>query len=112
MRCGQQLWAIISKIFDTQIGESLDSIGRFWLSNKRNTVINMISSAACWSIWKLRNDVYFQRNHWLSTEILLHKVARMAQNWSILCNQDTRAILMEKISELKVQAGMVLWLPK
>jgi len=63
----RRLWAVLSSIFDVQLGGSLDSISKFWLSNKRNGVLNMFTSAAVWKIWKLRNDICFQRTMWKST---------------------------------------------
>lgn len=107
----KQLWCCLSKVFQVQLGGSLDSIGRFWLSNRENGVLNMISSAAFWSIWKLRNDVCFQRCNWRGMDILLHKVVSVAQNWLILCREDKRASLQVKIGEIKALAGQVLWLP-
>lgn len=37
------------RFFSVQLGDSLDSIGNFWLSNKRNGILNMITAAAIWS---------------------------------------------------------------
>lgn len=37
----QQLWAILSKIVEVQLGGSVDSIGKIWLSNKRNGILKV-----------------------------------------------------------------------
>ena len=55
----RQLWVVLSVVFDVQLGGSLESIGKFCLSNKRNGVLNMFTSATLWSLWKLRNDICF-----------------------------------------------------
>jgi hypothetical protein len=107
----KQLWCCLSKIFQVHLGDSLDSVGRFWLSNKQNGVLNMVSSAAFWSVWKLRNDICFQRTKWKGMDILLHKVASLVQNWIILCREEKRVTLQAKIGKIKVLAGQVLWLP-
>lgn len=60
----RQMWSELSQVFDIHIGCSLDEIGKFWLSNKRNCVLNMVIGAALWSLWKLRNDICCQRNGW------------------------------------------------
>lgn len=61
----KQFWAIISDAV---------GIGTYWLSNKKHTVLNMVSSAVLWSIYKLRNDIYFQNIGWRSIEMLTFRV--------------------------------------
>ena len=46
----KQLWEVLSSIFGIQLGNSLDNIGKFWLSNKRNGVLNICTYAAVWSL--------------------------------------------------------------
>jgi hypothetical protein len=46
----KQCWCIISDILGYSVGENMLDIGKFWLSNKRHCVVNMISSAVIWSI--------------------------------------------------------------
>lgn len=55
----QQLWSVLSSIFDISLGDSIESIGKLWLSNKRNGVLNVFTSASLWRLWKLRNDICF-----------------------------------------------------
>lgn len=56
----KQLWVELTMIFDIPLGNALDSVGTFWLSNKRISVLNMITSATLWSLWKLRNDMLLE----------------------------------------------------
>ena len=55
----RQCWRIVSDILGYQVIESMLNIGKFWLSNKRHCIVNMITSAVIWSVWKLRNDLCF-----------------------------------------------------
>jgi len=45
----KQMWTILSSIFYVQLGDYIDSIGKVWLNNKRNVILNMCTSA----IWCL-----------------------------------------------------------
>ena len=39
----------------------------------------------------------------------LHKVAAMAQSWTILCKIEYQPILKEKVTEIQGRASMVMW---
>ena len=84
----QQLWVTLSKVFDAQLGGSLDSIGKIWWSNKCNGVLNMFTSAAVWSLWKLREMIYaFSEWRGGVWPCFLYKLAVMVQRWTTLCSQ-------------------------
>lgn len=67
----KQLWNVLSDIFGIQLIVAYEDVCKFWLSNKRNGVLNMFTSAAIWCLWKLRNDSCLQRSNWKSMAILL-----------------------------------------
>lgn len=43
-------------------------------------------------------------------DVLLHKVATLAQKWMILCREVKKATLQAKIGEIKMLAGHALWI--
>jgi hypothetical protein len=86
----RQMWGRISSVVGRVIGSSFESIGICWLSNKKFLNINIISSAALWALWKLRNDLCFQNKMWRSMQDLLMRVASLAQNWTILCPEEKK----------------------
>lgn len=86
-------------------------VGKYWLSNKKHVLVNMVTSAVILSIWKLRNDLCFQRLGWRSMEMLLFRVAGLLTNWTILCPSDKKDLLVEYINRIKLEAGKILWLP-
>ena len=40
-----QIWSTISDIFGVPIGADFESVARWWISNNRNSVMNIFSSA-------------------------------------------------------------------
>jgi hypothetical protein len=45
-------WEVISEVVGVRLGQDYESIAKLWLCNTKFGVINIISSAVCWSIWK------------------------------------------------------------
>jgi hypothetical protein len=43
------------------MGNNIVDVGKYWLSSKIYIVVNMVTSAVIWSIWKLRNELCFQK---------------------------------------------------
>lgn len=70
----------------------------------------MISSAAIWCLWKLRNDICFQKTDRRSMDILLHQIVAIAQNWVILCQEEKRESMQMKIGVIKMLDGQIFWL--
>jgi hypothetical protein len=56
----KRAWELISQVAGFELGSNYESIAKLWLCNKKFGVINIVSSAVCWSIWKLRNCLSFQ----------------------------------------------------
>jgi hypothetical protein len=79
----------------------LIDIGKLWLSNKRHTVVNIVTFAVLWNLWKLRNEICFQGSGWKSMEILLHRIGGVLQNWVILCPQEKRSQLLDVVNKIK-----------
>jgi hypothetical protein len=44
------VWFGISDLLNVSIGSDFESVARWWLSNKKNTVINVVCTATMWSI--------------------------------------------------------------
>jgi hypothetical protein len=48
-----RMWNIISQVAGTDVGGNFENIGATWLCKKRFVLINIISSAALWALWKM-----------------------------------------------------------
>lgn len=87
------------------------SIGKLWLSNKKNCLLNIVTSALIWSLWKLRNEFCFQKIAWRSMEMLLVRIAGTLQSWALLCPEGKRPLLSEYVAKIKDIPRTLLWLP-
>lgn len=105
----RQMWKEISQAVGFDIGSSSESIGTCWLSNKCFLLVNMVSAAALWGLWKLRNDFCFQHQAWRSMGVLLLRVMGLLQNWLILCPTSKKEDLKKtpRLSRLGRNPGML-----
>jgi hypothetical protein len=92
------------------VGNSIVDIGKYWLSSERYVVVNMVTTAILWSIWKLRNDFCFQKIGWKSMEVLLFKILGTLKSWAVLCPGEKKEILSGYMEEIKEMARRVRWL--
>jgi hypothetical protein len=80
----KQSWLDVSEAVGFPIGLNFESTAKCWLCNKKFGIVNLITSAVCWGIWKLRNLLCFQEGAWKSMKQLWHVVVPMIRCWSIL----------------------------
>jgi hypothetical protein len=83
------------------MGNNIFNVGKYWLSSKRYVVVNMVTSAVIWSIWKLRNELCFQKIGWKDMEVLLFKILGILKSWVVLCPGDKKEILSGYMEEVK-----------
>jgi hypothetical protein len=81
------IWYFLSEVFNVQVGADFESVARWWISNNKNVVLNLFSSATLWSIWSLRNELCFQRPSWLG------KVYACIRRWQVL---DVHSSLLDR----------------
>ena len=80
----------VSDIFDIHIGSNYESVARWWVSNKRNSVLNMTSAALLWSLWKLRNSFCFQGEIWRDERVVLNRIIQALKHWRPLCKEGNK----------------------
>jgi hypothetical protein len=51
------VWPAISQILGVSVSLNFESVARWWLSNEKNLVINVLCTVVIWAIWKLHNDM-------------------------------------------------------
>jgi hypothetical protein len=99
------MWEGISEKLNLSVGGEFSSIDQFWLSRNIFIVANNCTSA-CWVLWKLRNDLCFQRNAWKDMRILWQKMCIMISHWKILCPAVHLEELESKLKCLRELATM------
>jgi hypothetical protein len=72
--------------------------------NKKFLSVNIISSAALWAIWKLKNEMFCKNKAWTSMACLLMRAASLARNWMILCPADRREELSFFVAQKSAEA--------
>uniref|UniRef100_A0A0A9GAM3 Reverse transcriptase zinc-binding domain-containing protein n=1 Tax=Arundo donax TaxID=35708 RepID=A0A0A9GAM3_ARUDO len=76
-----QVRKTISELLGFDVGYCYEQIAGKWLPQKKFGLINIISSAALWSIWKLRNDLCFQASQWLNMNMVWFRLGAMLKRW-------------------------------
>jgi len=93
----------ISDVLGVRTGLDFESVARFWLADKRHKILNLVSSAVLWSMWKFRNEMCFQGSKWMGVKDLLFKIARMLIRWIPLMQLELGARIQEMSVQLEVK---------
>ena len=78
-----------------------ESVARWWISDKRNLVLNYTCAAVLWTIWNLHNGLCFQGQKWRSVEVVLSRCAKTMRRWRALIKPDKELELEFIIVELE-----------
>jgi hypothetical protein len=80
----RQIWEVVSECVNVPLIVSYESMAKLWLCNKKFGVLNMVTSAVCWGLWKLRNVLCFQDIGWRSVKQVWWKILPMLKCWKVL----------------------------
>ena len=94
------MWNSISMEVCVLVGSDFESIGRWWISNNKNTVLNCVCAATLWSIWKLHNHLCFEGGRWQEVGRVLCSIARMLMRWCVLLKPNKQAKLQRTAQHL------------
>ncbi|XBJ09276.1 hypothetical protein VPH35_014375 [Triticum aestivum] len=96
----RHLWVPVENFFSIQIGSSFESVARFWIANKKCSVLNTVSSAVLWCLWKYRNAMIFSNTSWISVPQVLRLIRNTVRNWAILSSESDKDKLMSFVETL------------
>jgi hypothetical protein len=99
------IWRFLSEVFKVQVGADFESVARWWISNNKNDMLNLFTSATLWSIRSLRNELFFQGRSWLGLDAVWTKVCACIRRWRVLCT-DVHSSLLDR-NLLLLQRGVV-----
>jgi hypothetical protein len=74
------IWGCISDVFDKDIGTAFQSVARWWISENKNSVLNIFSSAVLWTLWSTRNDLSFQDKSWPGVKEILRRLCSVTRS--------------------------------
>ena len=94
------IWPVIHELFGVQVGNDFESVARWWISNSKNSALNVVCTAILWALWKLRNDMCFQGKTWPGVKDIWRRVAVDLEQWRILSK--------DAVSELLARSALVL----
>jgi hypothetical protein len=80
----RNVWSFISNYFQIRIGANFESVACFWVSNKKNSALNTISSAVLWCLWKYRKSMIFNNTIWTSITQVWRLILKMLKFWAVL----------------------------
>jgi hypothetical protein len=80
----RKTWEMISGVLGVKMGNDYESVAKLWPSNKHFGVANILSSALCWSVWKLRNSLCFQETPWTSLRNMWQRMVPLLLCWKVL----------------------------
>jgi hypothetical protein len=104
----KNIWDTVSSILDKPLGDDFESIARWWLSEDKNSVINIFSSAVLWTIWSVRNEMCFQGLRWLGVKEILRRTASLIRSWRPLCLDKHSSLLDANLRLLDHRRGELL----
>ena len=102
------VWPVISDMCGIRLGDGFDSIAKLWLSNSRNSAVNVVCAAVLWALWKLRNDMCFQGKTWPGVKDIWRRVAAYLELWKVLSKGATSELLARNARLLNKKRGEVM----
>lgn len=99
---------VVPNLGGVDIGSNYESVARWWLSSKKNDVLNVISAAALWSVCNLRNAMCFQGMPWPGLKGSLEENGELPQSMEGALRRCSLGAAGVKYHEAGANRGKVL----
>ena len=106
------MWCYLSNIFGKNLGSDFEAVARWWISNKKNAILNTCCAALMWCIWTTRNDLCFQGEIWRNEKVIMIKLIRTLKRWRVVCkNTDLQEFdrVVEDLTTSLHQPLLIAW---
>lgn len=95
------IWQEISSLFGkTTIGTDFESVARWWISNKNNTVLNCVCAATLWSLGNCVMVCVFREGRGV-VEQVFSRIAQTLKSWSVLSKEGAKEGIDSKAGALE-----------
>ena len=102
------IWPVIHEMFGVHAGNNFEFVARWWISNKNNSALNVVCIAILWALWKLRNDMCFQRKTWPGVKDIWRRVVVDLEQCRILSKDAASELLAKGTLMLNKKRGEVM----
>jgi hypothetical protein len=75
------MWCYLSNIFGKNLGSDFEAVARWWISKKKNAILNTCCATLMWCIWTTRNDLFFQGVAWRNEKVMMIKLIKTLKRW-------------------------------
>jgi hypothetical protein len=99
-----EIWKMVSPLAGLSEQLNLLALTRWWICDKKHKVPNIIHMAVLWVLWKMRNDLSFNRVVWSGMQVLCQKVGYTCAMEDPVCPVDARDHLGNVIGGLEQMA--------
>jgi hypothetical protein len=76
----QLMWKHVADITGLPAIIEFSTLGKFWILGRKYADFYVLSSVVIWTIWKTRNNLYFQGECWAKLNVLLIRCASMVRS--------------------------------
>lgn len=107
-----ELWRVIGGLSGVGKVSSIVDLAAWWVSNKKHAVANALHAAVIWSLWKIRNNLCFNRAIWSRMQVIWRQVAVELAAWEILFSGDAKtqiATMVRSLEKLARDPPMLMW---
>jgi hypothetical protein len=60
------------------------------ICDKTHRTSNIVHTVVLWSVWKVRNDIFYNKSGWHDMQVVFRKVAYTLAHWELLCLEGER----------------------
>ena len=101
----QVAWEAVSRVTGKNVlPASFEKIANLWLGESKNEVVNVVHAVVMWELWKVRNNICFNRYCWLGMQEIWRRLTYTLSQWQVLLSGDAKAQMIRWVEDLEAVA--------